>query len=154
MVGAAWERVVFECSTPVLKPSLEAGASRFEQLELDRPARLLLRDSGSRSHPAAADELSDPDFHHVTASQLAVEQRTAGTLLRLERRLRADHFSGIPWPPLPACRVELRMSHLVLLLAGLAIERVRCSPREKRAMNEAGYGGRVGSRPAASDAQC
>ena len=119
MVGAAWGRVVFECSTPVFKPSLEAGASRFEQLEPDRPARLLLRDSGSRSHPAAADEFSDPDFHHVTASQLAVdgqvEQRTVAETpfsiepepdspnpLWLERTLRADRFSGIPWPPLPA----------------------------------------------------
>ena len=51
-----------------------------EQLEVDLPARLPLRDGGSRSHGTAADELSDPDFHHVTASQLAVdgqvEQRT------------------------------------------------------------------------------
>jgi len=129
MVGAAWESVVFECPTPTLKPSLKAAASRFEQLELDRPARLLLRDSGSRSHPAAADELSDPDFHHVAASQLAVDGK-------VEQRMVAE----TPWPSLPACRVELRMSHLVLLLAGLAIERVNCSPRQKRATNEPGYG--------------
>src|SRR5262249_14959890 len=45
-------------------------------------------------------------------------------LLRLERALRADHASGVPGPPLPDRRVELRMSHFVLLLAGLARSRV------------------------------
>ena len=68
VIGAAREGVVVERPTPVFQPSLEAGASRFEQLKLDPAACLLLRDSGSRSHPAAADEFADPDLHDVTAS--------------------------------------------------------------------------------------
>lgn len=51
---------------------MEAGASRFKQLELCWPAGLLLRDSDSRPHPAAADELSDPDFHRIFAASAAV----------------------------------------------------------------------------------
>jgi hypothetical protein len=110
--------------------------------------RLLLRDSGSGSHSFAADELTDPDFHYVAAAQLAidgkVEQRPVAQtpfsvepepdgpdLLRLESAFRADHASGVPRPSLPDRRVELRTSHLVLLLAGLAMERIRFSSSGK-----------------------
>src|SRR5579872_2022051 len=148
MIGAAREGEVFERPTPVFQPSLYACASRFEQLEPDRTARLLLSDSGSGSHSAAADELTDPDFHDVAASQLAidgkVEQRPIAQtpfsvepepdgpdLLRLESAFCADHASGVPRPSLPDRRVELRMSHLVLLLAGLAMKRIRSSTSGK-----------------------
>jgi hypothetical protein len=40
----------------------------------------------------------------------------------------APTMSGVLRPPLPNCRVEFRMSHLVLQLAGLAMERIRFSP--------------------------
>ncbi len=66
-------RYILRAFRPVFQPSLEAGASCFEPLELDWPAGLLLRDRGSRSHPAAADELTDPNFHDVAATQLAVD---------------------------------------------------------------------------------
>ena len=75
MVRPAWEGVVVDGSVPAFKPSLEAGASRFEQLELDRPARLLLHDRRSRPHPAAADQFADPDFHDVTTTQFAVDRK-------------------------------------------------------------------------------
>jgi hypothetical protein len=45
--------------------------------------------------------------------------------LRLERALRANHASGVPRPPLPYYRVELWISHLVLLLAETAGRRIR-----------------------------
>ena len=57
----------------MLEPSLKAGAGRFEQLELDRPTGRLLRDRGSRPDPAAADKLTDSDFHDIAAAQLAVD---------------------------------------------------------------------------------
>jgi hypothetical protein len=127
----------------------------YEQLELDRPARLLLCDRSSRPHPAAADKLTDPDLHDVAAAQLAVdgevEERAVAEasfpvepepygpdLLRLERALCADHASGVPRPPLQDCRVELRMSHHVFLLAGMAVERVRCSPPARGPLVAAG----------------
>ncbi|HYZ64935.1 MAG TPA: hypothetical protein VE650_20980, partial [Acetobacteraceae bacterium] len=46
---------------------------RFEQRELDRSARLLLRHRRSRSYPPANGELTDPDLHEVAATQLAVD---------------------------------------------------------------------------------
>lgn len=73
VVGATREGIVVNRAAPVLQPRLEAGPSCFEQLELDRPAGLLLRDCGSRSHPAAADELTNPNFYDVAATQLAVD---------------------------------------------------------------------------------
>src|SRR5262249_47544289 len=142
VAGPAREGVVVEHTASSFQPSLETGASRFEQLELDRPASLLLRDRGSRSHPAAAHEFADPDLHDVAATQLAVDGKVekrpvtetpfsvepepdGPNLLRPECALRTDHASGVPRPPLSNCRVELRMSQFVLLLAGLAMERVR-----------------------------
>ena len=124
VVGAAREGIVLKRAASVFQPGLKTGASRFEQLELDRPARLLLRDSGSRPHPAAADKLTDSDLHDVAAAQLAVdgevEERAVAevsfpvepesdgpNLLRLERALRTDHASGVPGPPLRDRRVEL-----------------------------------------------
>jgi hypothetical protein len=101
----------------MFQPSLEAGTSRFEQLELDRPARLLLHDRRSRPHPAAADQFADPDLHDVTTTQFVVDRKVeerpvaitpfsiepepdGPNPLRLERALRANHTSGVPRPPL------------------------------------------------------
>jgi hypothetical protein len=49
------------------RPSLHTGASRFEQLELDRPAHPLLHDRRCRPNPAAADQFADADFHDIAA---------------------------------------------------------------------------------------
>lgn len=49
-------------------------------------------------------------------------------LPRFEHRLRANHASGVPRPPFPACRVDRRVSQFGLLLAGLAMQRVRHLP--------------------------
>ena len=48
--------------------------------------------------------------------------------LRLECRLCANHASGVPRLPFPDCRVERRVSHFGLLVAGLAMGRVRTLP--------------------------
>jgi hypothetical protein len=56
-----------------LQPSLDAGASRLKQLELDGPASLLLHHRGPRPDPTATDEIADPDFDDVAASQFAVD---------------------------------------------------------------------------------
>lgn len=74
VVGAAQERAVVKRFPPAFQPSLKAGPSRFEQIELDRPARLLLCDDASRPHPPATDQLADPDLHDVAAAQLAVDR--------------------------------------------------------------------------------
>jgi hypothetical protein len=73
MVGAAREGVVLDRAAPAFQPNLETGPSRFEQLELNRPTGLLLGHRGPRHDPAAADQLTDPDFHDVAAAQLAVD---------------------------------------------------------------------------------
>jgi hypothetical protein len=39
-------------------------------LELDKPVGLLLHHRGPRSNPTATDEISDPNFDDVAASQL------------------------------------------------------------------------------------
>jgi len=119
--GAAGEGVVVESTSAAFKPGLKARPSRVQQLELDRPAGLLPRDRGSGSHSAAADEFTDPDFHNVAASRLAVdgqvEKRPVAktmfsvepepdrpNLPRLERTLCANHASGVPGPPRRRCR--------------------------------------------------
>jgi hypothetical protein len=38
-------------------------------------ARLLLNDRRSRPHPAAADELTSPNYHKIPAAQLAVDSK-------------------------------------------------------------------------------
>jgi len=48
-------------------------------------------------------------------------------------------LAGIPRPPLSDCRVKLRMSHLVLLRARLALERVRWSPLGRPAIEFGGH---------------
>jgi hypothetical protein len=46
----------------------------------------------------------------VAQTPFSIEPEPDGPdLLRLESALRADHASGVPLPPLPDCRVELRM---------------------------------------------
>jgi hypothetical protein len=138
-----WKGVVVKRATPVFQPSLLAGASRVEQFELDGPARLSLHDRRSRPDPAAGDEFTDPNLHDVAVARLAVDGKVeqspvANTpvpvepepyrpnLVRLQRALGPDNASGIPRSPLPGGRVELRMSHFALLLAGLAVGRIRC----------------------------
>ena len=141
MIGAAREGVVVEPPAPVFQPSLEAGASRFEQLELDRSARLCcvivalvltrppLTSSLIRVFTTQLAVDGKVEKRPVAETPFSVEPKPYGpNLLWLERALRADYPSGVPRPLLPSCRVELRMPHLVLLLAGLAMERVRLSP--------------------------
>jgi len=72
-VGSAWKGVIIKGATSVFQPSLEAGASRLEQLELDGPARLLLHDGSSCPHPAPADEFANPNPRDVAAAQLVID---------------------------------------------------------------------------------
>jgi hypothetical protein len=95
----------------VLQPSLEAGASRFKQLEPDRPAGLLLRDSGSRSH-----ELADPDFYDVAASKLAVDGKVE------ERPVAETPFSVEPEPNSPDLLQSDKLTHLMHRIAEIRID--------------------------------
>ena len=62
MIGPAWEHIVVERATAVLQPSQHARPRRFEQLELDGPARLLLHHHRTRPDTATADEVTDALF--------------------------------------------------------------------------------------------
>ena len=62
MIGPAWEHIVVERATAVLQPSQHARPRRFEQLELDGPARLLLHHHRTRPDTATADEVTDTLF--------------------------------------------------------------------------------------------
>lgn len=124
----------------------QTTTSSLSQLELDRPACLLLYDCRPRSNPAAADDLADLHFDDIAATQLAVDGKVEHGpvaqppfsvepkpyrpyLLRLQRALWSNHAPGIPRPSHSRFRVELRMSHVVLLLAGSAIgEFSLCAP--------------------------
>jgi hypothetical protein len=72
-IGAAREGVVIKGTPSSFQPSMEAGTSRLQQLELDRPAGLLLGNCGSVSHSTTADEFPDPDSHDVAATQFAID---------------------------------------------------------------------------------
>ena len=73
MIGPAWEHIVVERATAVLQPSQHARPRRFEQLELDGPARLLLHHHRTRPDTATADEVTDTNFHYIATAQLAVD---------------------------------------------------------------------------------
>jgi hypothetical protein len=58
-VDPARERIVVERPTPNLGPSHDAGTGRFEQLESNGPAGLLLNDDGPATDATAADMVAD-----------------------------------------------------------------------------------------------
>ena len=99
------------------------------------PALAPRSSSGPAANPAAS------EAGHMTAPVLSTH-RSSSTLTRrghphmtdailwLQRTFCADHTAGIPGPPLLGSGVELRMSHLVLLPAGLAGSRVPRSATE------------------------
>ena len=73
LFASARKDVVVDCASPVLQPRLYAGSSSLKQLELDRPAGLLLDNRGPRPDPTTAEKLANPDFDDVAAAQLAVD---------------------------------------------------------------------------------
>jgi len=115
-------RAVTRSPSPTRPPAWRTAECRCGSHGLDRPARLLLRDSGSRSHPAAADELSDPDFHHVAASQLAVDGKLEQRMVR-RRRGRLSRLGGSnsecpilssSWPDWPSRGSTARLARSAL----------------------------------------
>jgi hypothetical protein len=73
MISPAQEREVVKRSPTALEPSQDARPSRFQQLELNGPARRLLHYDCARANPAGANQIADTDFHNVTAAKLAVD---------------------------------------------------------------------------------
>lgn len=73
MIGPARKGVIVQGTTPKLKPSKEARASIVHQLKLNRPACFLLDDGGTGSNFPIANDVANPDFHQVTATQLAID---------------------------------------------------------------------------------
>jgi hypothetical protein len=113
MIVPAGEDVVVHRAAPPLEPSQQAGASVWQQLELNWSARFLLHDNRPRSDLPAANKVADLQLHQVAASKFAVdrqvEQRPISNtaalievepdllyLLRFERTLRANGSSSIP----------------------------------------------------------
>lgn len=73
MIGSAREGVVIKRARAALQPSQHARPRRFEQLELHRPACLLLDDHRTRPDTATADEVTDANLHHIATVQLAID---------------------------------------------------------------------------------
>jgi hypothetical protein len=128
VVDPAREGEVVECAAPILKPSKDARAGRFKKLELNGSASLTLDDDGPGADPPATDEVADPDFDDVAATQLAVDREVehrsvsdpslavepeadGPDLLRFERALRAELSTCVPRLPVSEARIVLGMSH-------------------------------------------
>ena len=73
MIDPAREGVVIEPASAVLQPSEHARPRRVEQLELYRPARLLLHHHRERADTATTDKITDANLHHIAAAKLAVD---------------------------------------------------------------------------------
>ena len=69
----AWKGVIVDRSTASLEPGQQAGTDIAGQLELYRPASLLLDHRGPVSHLLACDKGAHLDRHEVTSTQLAVD---------------------------------------------------------------------------------
>jgi hypothetical protein len=75
VIGPARKGEVVERASSTFKPSTDAAAGRFKELELNRPACLLLNDDRTQADPAVADELADPDFDDVAPAELTVDRK-------------------------------------------------------------------------------
>ena len=73
MVSTPREGEVVDRAPSALQPSQDARPSRFQQLELHRPAGLLLHHDCACADLATANEITDPNLHHIATAQLAVD---------------------------------------------------------------------------------
>jgi hypothetical protein len=73
MVSTAREDEVADRASSALQPSRDARPSRFQQLELHGPAGLLLHHDRACADLATANEISNPNLHHIATAQLAVD---------------------------------------------------------------------------------
>jgi hypothetical protein len=128
VVDPAREGEVVECAAPILKPSKDARAGRFKKLELNGSASLTLDDDGPGADPPATDEVADPDFDDVAATQLAVDREVehrsvsdpslavepeadGPDLLRFQRALRAELPTFVPRLSVFKAWIILGVSH-------------------------------------------
>jgi hypothetical protein len=124
VIGAAGECKILQRSTPQLEPFEQAGASIVHQFELNRPAGLLLNDSGSCSNFSITNDIADPDLHQIAASKFTIDgevkegpvpdpsmliekEADRPDLARFERSLRTNLTSGVPRYPLASGGIKL-----------------------------------------------
>jgi hypothetical protein len=72
-IDPAWKERLTLVQVLLLQPATYSLAGLLGDLELNRPARLPLHDSGSGPHPFIEGHIVDPKRDQVTGSQLAVE---------------------------------------------------------------------------------
>jgi hypothetical protein len=128
MINPARKDIVVHRAASPFKPSQQAGASVWKQLELNWSACFLLHDGRPRSDLPAADKVADFHLHQVAASKFTVDRQVeqrpvsqAATLievkpdllylLRFQRTLRAYCSSGVPDLTLGGGEFGLRHLH-------------------------------------------
>ena len=119
MIVSAREGVILKRATAALQPGQDARPRRFEQFELHGPARLLLHHDGAGADMATANEITDPNFHHIATAQLAVDGQ-------VEQR-------SITWLSFPI-KPKAYSPHLLWLQCALGTE--RAAPRSTPATHE------------------
>jgi hypothetical protein len=85
---AAREEIFAVSRVDLRKPGLDRGAGLLCDLELNRPACLLLNDSGAVSNSVAGANIVDLQAHKVAASEFAIDGKiekseVARSVLRL-----------------------------------------------------------------------
>ena len=113
VIGAAWKGKLIQRTAAKFEPLEQAGASIVHQFKLNWSTGLLLNDSRPCPDFAITNNVTDPDFHQVATSQLAIdseiEKRSISkpsvlikeatdcpNLAGLEGSLRANFSSRIP----------------------------------------------------------
>lgn len=85
--------IIIYRATTALKPRQQTGPGIWQKLELNRPACLLLPETGARSDLPATDDVADLHPHKVAATQIA---RSNSARSRKRRRsLRKKRISHI-----------------------------------------------------------